>query len=116
MPLSILRRWPGHRLFETNSIWLVIGIIGAIAVGISLTAGLAVGLFAAYRRGWVESLLMRATDVLFSFTETLIALACVAVLGPSLQNAMIAVGVAGIPFYARTCHSAALVERLLATS
>ena len=33
MSLSIARRWPGHRLFETNSIWLVIGIIGAIAVG-----------------------------------------------------------------------------------
>ncbi len=55
--------------------------------------------------------LMRLTDVLLSFTETLIALACVAVLGPSLTNAMIAVGIAGIPFYARTCHSAALVER-----
>jgi peptide/nickel transport system permease protein len=85
-------------------------MVGAIAVGISLTAGMLVGLLAAYRRGWVESLLMRATDVLFSFTETLIALACVAVLGPSLDNAMIAVGVAGIPFYARTCYAASLVE------
>lgn len=85
--------------------------IGATAVGISLSIGLAIGLIAAYRRGWVEVVLMRATDVLFSFTETLIALACVAVLGPSLQNAMIAVGIAGIPFYARTCYAAALVER-----
>jgi len=86
-------------------------LIGAIAVGISLTAGMLIGLVAAYRRGWVEKILMRGTDVLFSFTETLIALAFVAVLGPSLTNAMIAVGVAGIPFYARTCYSAALVER-----
>ena len=86
-------------------------MIGAIAVGISLTAGMLIGLIAAYRRGWVETILMRGTDVLFSFTETLIALACVAVLGPSLKNAMIAVGIAGIPFYARTCYSAALVER-----
>jgi ABC-type dipeptide/oligopeptide/nickel transport system permease subunit len=85
-------------------------LVGAIAVGISLTAGMLVGLVAAYGRGWVEKVLMRGTDVLFSFTETLIALACVAVLGPSLQNAMIAVGIAGIPFYARTCYSAALVE------
>ena len=85
-------------------------MIGAIAVGISLTAGMLVGLVAAYRRGFVEKVLMRATDVLFSFTETLIALACVAVLGPSLRNAMLAVGIAGIPFYARTCYSAALVE------
>ena len=86
-------------------------MIGAIAVGISLTAGMLIGLVAAYRRGWVEKILMRGTDVLFSFTETLIALACVAVLGPSLQNAMIAVGVAAVPFYARTCYSTALVER-----
>jgi peptide/nickel transport system permease protein len=85
--------------------------VGAIAVGISLVIGVAVGLLAAYRRGWVEALLMRSVDVVFSFTETLIALACVAVLGPSLENAMIAVGIAGIPFYARTCFAAAIVER-----
>jgi ABC-type dipeptide/oligopeptide/nickel transport system permease subunit len=85
-------------------------LIGAVAVGISLTAGMLIGLVAAYRRGWVGTVLMRGVDVLFSFTETLIALACVAVLGPSLQNAVIAVGIAGIPFYARTCFSAALVE------
>ncbi len=56
----------------------------------------------------LETILMRLSDVLFSFTETLIALACVAVLGPSLENAMIAVGIAGIPYYAqnRLCHGA----------
>lgn len=85
-------------------------LVGAIAVGISLTFGMTIGLVAAYRRGFVEKILMRSTDVLFSFTETLIALACVAVLGPSLQNAMIAVGIAGIPFYARTTYATALVE------
>jgi len=85
--------------------------IGLIAVGISLTVGVAIGIVAAYARGWVETVLMRGTDVLFSFTETLIALSCVAVLGPSLQNAMIAVGIAGIPYYARTCFATALVER-----
>lgn len=85
-------------------------LIGAVAVGISLTAGMLIGMVAAFRRGWVEAVLMRSTDVLFSFTETLIALSFVAVLGPSLQNAVIAVGVAGIPFYARTCYAAALVE------
>ncbi|MET0745478.1 MAG: ABC transporter permease [Microvirga sp.] len=84
--------------------------IGAIAVGISLTIGLTLGLVAAYARGIVEMVLMRLSDVLFSFTETLIALACVAVLGPSLENAMIAVGIAGIPYYARTAYATALVE------
>lgn len=84
--------------------------IGAIAVGISLISGLAVGLAAAHFRGWTERILMRSTDVLFSFTETLIALAFVAVLGPSLTNAMLAVGVAAVPFYARTAYASALSE------
>ncbi|MEM1400763.1 MAG: ABC transporter permease [Pseudomonadota bacterium] len=85
-------------------------LIGAVAVGISLTTGMLIGMTAAFQRGWLEAVLMRSSDVLFSFTETLIALSCVAVLGPSLQNAVIAVGIAGIPFYARTCYSASLVE------
>ena len=85
-------------------------LIGGVAVSISITMGMLIGMLAAFHRGWLETILMRSTDVLFSFTETLIALSFVAVLGPSLQNAVIAVGVAGIPFYARTCYSAALVE------
>ena len=84
--------------------------IGAIAVGISLVLGLTIGLCAAHFGGWTEKLLMRGTDVLFSFTETLIALAFVAVLGPSLTNAMIAVGVAAVPFYARTAYASAIGE------
>jgi peptide/nickel transport system permease protein len=84
--------------------------IGAIAVGISLTLGLAIGLIAAYAGGLLEKLLMRSVDVVFSFTETLIALAFVAVLGPSLTNAMVAVGIAGIPYYARTAYASALQE------
>lgn len=85
-------------------------LIGAVAVGISLTVGMLLGMVAAYCRGWLETVLMRSSDILFSFTETLIALSCVAVLGPSLQNAVLAVAIAGIPFYARTCYSASLVE------
>lgn len=86
-------------------------VIGAIAVGISMSVGLTLGVVAAYVRGWLEAILMRLSDVLFTFTDTLIALACVAVLGPSLENAMIAVGIAGIPLYARTAYAAAVVER-----
>jgi len=85
--------------------------VGVIAVGISLTIGLLVGLVGGYAGGWLERILMRGVDVLFSFTETLIALAAVAVLGPSLTNAMIAVGIAAVPFYARVTYSVALVEK-----
>lgn len=85
--------------------------VGLIAVGISLTVGTLAGLVAGYARGWTERIVMRLVDVVFSFTETLIALAAVAVLGPSLTNAMIAVGIAAIPFYARVAYSVTLVER-----
>lgn len=85
--------------------------VGAVAVGISLGIGVAIALLAGLARGWRETAIMRFVDVLFSFTDTLIALACVAVLGASLRNAIIAVGIAAIPFYARTAHAAIIVER-----
>lgn len=85
--------------------------IGLIAVSISLGTGLLVGLVGGYAGGWVETILMRGADVLFSFTDTLIALAAVAVLGPSLTNAMIAVGIAAIPYYARVTYGVVLVEK-----
>lgn len=85
--------------------------IGIIAVGIALTIGMSIGMIGGYAGGWIEKILMRGVDVVFSFTETLIALAAVAVLGPSLQNAMIAVGIATMPFYARTTYSVVLVEK-----
>ncbi len=85
--------------------------IGVIAVGISLTSGLLLGLVAGYASGWTERVLMRLVDVLFSFTEIVIALACLAILGIGLTNAMIAIGIASIPFYARITHSVVLVER-----
>jgi len=85
--------------------------IGLVAVGISLTVGMTIGLLGGYARGWIERILMRGMDVLFSFTETLIALAAVAILGPSLTNAVIAVGIATIPIYARVAYSVTLAER-----
>ncbi|WP_068117347.1 nickel transporter permease [Tropicimonas marinistellae] len=85
--------------------------IGVIAVGISLTCGLLLGLVAGYSSGWTERILMRLVDVLFSFTEIVIALACLAIFGVGLTNAMIAIGIASIPFYARVTHSVVLVEK-----
>lgn len=85
--------------------------VGVIAVGIALSCGLVLGVLGGYAGGWLERILMRLVDVLFSFTETLIALAAVAILGPSLTNAMIAVGIASIPFYARVAYGVVLVEK-----
>lgn len=85
-------------------------MVGLSVVSLASSIGILLGLVAAYAAGFTEKVLMRMVDVVFSFTETLIALAAVAVLGPSLLNAMIAVGIASIPFYARSCYSAAKVE------
>lgn len=86
-------------------------MVGGVSVGLSMSLGLLVGLMAGYFGGWVERILMRSMDSLFSFTEILIALALVAVLGPNLKNAMIAIGIAAVPFYARVCYGAVLVEK-----
>lgn len=86
-------------------------LVGVGAIAIALTAGTVIGLSAGYFGGKIETVLMRGIDVLFSFTDTLIALAAVAVLGFSLRNAIIAVGIAQIAFYARVAHSAVIVER-----
>ena len=86
-------------------------MVGAIAVGISLTTGLVVGIIGGYAGGWIERILMRSVDVLFSFPDILIALAAVAILGPTLKNAMIAVGVAAVPFYARIAYAQVIVEK-----
>lgn len=86
-------------------------MVGFVSVFISLSVGMTIGLIAGYAGGWPERILMRSMDMLFSFTEILIALTLVAVLGPSLTNAMVAIGIAAIPFYARVCYGAVLVER-----
>lgn len=82
--------------------------VGAISVGIALVIGTTLGLLAGYFRGWVDTLISGLTDVLLSFPSFLLALGVIAVLGPSLQNAMIAVGVRGIPIFTRLMRGEAL--------
>jgi ABC-type dipeptide/oligopeptide/nickel transport system permease subunit len=85
--------------------------IGIVAVGIGFTCGVAIGAVAAYAGGWLGSLLMRTIDLLYTFPDVLIALGLVAFLGPSLTNAMIAVGISAIPYYARVTYGVVLAER-----
>jgi len=85
--------------------------VGGIAVGIAATVGTTVGLVAGFYGGTADTLLMRVVDVLLAFPPILLALGIVSVLGPSLQNLMIAVGVSGIPLYARLVRSTVLVAR-----
>jgi peptide/nickel transport system permease protein len=85
--------------------------IGLVAVGIGLVSGIAVGAVSAYAGGWLGGLLMRAIDLLYTFPDILIALGLVAFLGPNLTNAMIAVGISAIPYYARVTYGVVLSER-----
>ena len=75
--------------------------IGLVSVSIALTIGVIIGSIAGYYGKWVDHLLMRAIDVMMAFPAFLLALMIITILGPSLENAMIAVGIALIPMYAR---------------
>jgi peptide/nickel transport system permease protein len=76
-------------------------IVGFVAVGIGLTVGGLMGVLAGYFGGWLDSFLMRVVDVLLAFPGILLALAVITFLGPGLTNTMIAIGIGGIPGYAR---------------
>ena len=85
-------------------------LIGAFVVALSLTAGIILGLIAGFVRGTVETIIMRLMDIILSFPSLLLALVLVAVLGPSLENAMIAVAVVILPHFVRLTRASVLSE------
>ena len=86
-------------------------MIALITVSIIAIGGILLGLPSAYFGGWTDMLVMRGVDIMLSFPYILLTLAVVAMLGPSLTNAMIAIGVAGMPGYARLARSQILSVR-----
>ncbi|MBI2887927.1 MAG: ABC transporter permease [Chloroflexi bacterium] len=86
-------------------------LVGVIAVGIAILAGVPIGLFAGFMGGFVDDLLMRVMDTLYSFPTILLALVIVAVLQPGLVNVMVAVGITSIPLYARLVRGSTLSVR-----
>ena len=81
--------------------------VGLIAVGIGITAGVALGLLAAARRGWVEELVMRGADFTLAFPALLTAIVLTAIYGPGLVVSIIAIGVFNIPEFARITRASA---------
>ena len=73
--------------------------------------GTILGLLAGYYGGWIEMLVMRGADVLFSFPDILLAIAIVALLGPGIINVFIAVAVFTVPSFARMMRSATLAVK-----
>lgn len=82
--------------------------LGLISVSIALSTGLLIGIVAGYLGGRVDGVLMRFVDILLAFPALVLALIAVFALGPGLGNAMIAVGIAAIPAYARVTRAEVL--------
>ncbi|MDH4115388.1 MAG: ABC transporter permease subunit [Burkholderiaceae bacterium] len=84
--------------------------IGVAVVALSVIVGTCLGMAAAFFRGVTEIAIMRLMDVLLSLPSLLLAIVIVAILGPGLMNAMLAVAVVVLPHYVRTARAAALTE------
>jgi len=82
-------------------------VVGLIAVGIGLGIGVALGCLASARRGWVEELVMRASDFTFAFPALLSAIMLTAIYGPGLVMSIVAIGIFNIPVFARITRGAA---------
>jgi peptide/nickel transport system permease protein len=85
--------------------------IGFVAVGLAITAGTLIGSIAGYAGGRVDALLMGAMDIMLAFPSIILAIGITTVLGPSITNLMIAVGIVYVPQYARLARSSVLALR-----
>ena len=82
--------------------------IGFIAVGLAITAGTLIGLVAGYAGKWADTALMGAMDVMLAFPSIILAIAITTLLGPSITNLMLAIGIVYVPQYARLARSSVL--------
>lgn len=84
--------------------------VGLLVVTISLAAGIFLGLLAGFFRGWVDVAIMRAMDIMLAIPSLLLAIAIVAILGPSLSNAILAIAIVILPHYVRLTRAAVITE------
>ncbi len=84
---------------------------GVAVIAMAGMFGSLVGMLAGYARGWWDESLMRVTDIFFAFPSLILAMAIAGALGPSLQNALIAVAVVTWPVYARLVRGQVLTLR-----
>ncbi len=86
-------------------------LIGLSTVSFAIVIGTVLGALSGYFGGWVDNTVMRVMDVLLAFPSLLLAIAIVTVLGPGLQNALLAIGIVSIPAYARVVRASVLSVR-----
>jgi dipeptide transport system permease protein len=85
--------------------------IGLVVASLSAVAGVLFGLVAGYFRGRTDTIVMRVMDIILAFPSLLLALVLVAVLGPGLLNAMIAISIVNQPHFVRLTRAAVMSER-----
>lgn len=85
--------------------------VSLLSVTFSVLVGTVLGEVAGFSGGWVDSLIMRIMDVMLAFPSLLLAIALVAIFGPGLRNAMLAIAIVSIPAYARLARSMAISIR-----
>ena len=84
---------------------------GLVAATIALVIGVSLGMLSAFYGGRADNVIMRGMDIILAFPYILLAIAIVAILGPGLRNAMIAIGIVYIPLYARVARGSVLSVR-----
>jgi ABC-type dipeptide/oligopeptide/nickel transport system permease subunit len=85
-------------------------LVAVISVGLAFICGTLLGCFSGYYKGFRDSIIMRFMDIILAFPYILLAIVVVAYLGPSLQNAMIAIAITYIPRFARIVRGSVLEE------
>lgn len=85
---------------------------GLVSVSISMALGVPIGLLAAYVGGWTDSVISRFTDAMLAVPFLILAIALSAFLGPSLGNAMIAIGVSAMPIFIRLTRAQVMVIKV----
>lgn len=85
-------------------------LVSVISVSLAFFFGTLIGAVAGYKKGWLDNIVMRIMDIILSFPYILLAIVIVAYLGPSLRNAMIAIGITYIPRFARIVRGSVLEE------
>jgi peptide/nickel transport system permease protein len=96
------------RLVWGARVSLTAGVASAAA---AMLLGVTLGILGGFYTGWIETVIMRLTDILMAFPYVLLAIAIVAGLGPGLRNAMIAIAIVGFPLYTRLVRGAVLSLR-----
>lgn len=85
--------------------------VAMLSVAIALVVGVVIGIVAGYFGGWVDAILNRSQDVLFAFPTLLLAIIIVAVLGPGLVNAIVAIAIVYTPRFSRIARASALTVK-----